>query len=273
MNTPKGIVVRLLAAAAAAVVLTLGVATLASAQEEMVSIDSASVNVGAEGAVGVDALNIPEPGLGAWTIDVTYDPAVLTPTACIPEQGGVCNPAFESNIVRITGASASGVVGSNSLGAITFRCETEGSSALNVSVPLIVDATVGDPQPIVAGTQNGSVACSTAPTDGGGSEDDIEDVFDCSDFVYRDVAQAILDSDPSDPHGLDPDGDGLACEELPERGDADSFPSTGVGGGDQVTTGQIARWLMAAFAGVGVAMAGGIGLLRWRAERTGVRRR
>jgi len=34
---------------------------------------------------------------------------------------------------------------------------------------------------------------------------------DCND-VSQDEAQAILDDDPSDPNGLDGDGDGEACE-------------------------------------------------------------
>lgn len=38
--------------------------------------------------------------------------------------------------------------------------------------------------------------------------------FDCADFGGQEEAQAILDADPSDPIGLDPDADGVACEEL-----------------------------------------------------------
>jgi hypothetical protein len=269
MNTRKGLVVRLIIAATAAVVMVVGVVTIASAQEGMITIESTSFAVGAEGSVDVNAVNIAEPGLGAWTIDITFDPAIVTALACVPEHGGVCNPAFETNVVRITGASASGVVGTNSLGAIAFRCEAAGSSPLTVNVPLLVDATIGDPQPIVAATQSGSITCTTST--GGG--DDGDDVFDCSDFLFRDIGQAILDANPSDPHNLDPDNDGIACENLPDRGQADTFPSTGTGGTASASAGQVARWLMAAFAGLGLAMAGGIGLSRYRASRVGVHRR
>lgn len=272
MNTRKGIVVRLIIAATATIVMIAGVVTIASAQEELIGIESASLNVGAQGAVSVNSVNIPEPGLGAWTIDITYDPAVVSAVACVAENGGVCNAAFESNIVRITGATASGIVGSDSLGAITFQCVAAGTSSLTVNVPLLVDATIGDPQPIVAATQNGSITCSAAGSGGGGGDDD-NDVFDCSDFLFRDIGQAILDADPSDPHNLDPDNDGIACEELPLRGQADTFPSTGAGVGAEATAGQVVRWLMAAFAGIGLAMAGSIGLLRYRAARVGVQRR
>lgn len=44
--------------------------------------------------------------------------------------------------------------------------------------------------------------------------------FNCVDFSDQESAQLFLDSDPSDPEGLDADGDGLACE--------DALPSSGV---------------------------------------------
>ena len=39
--------------------------------------------------------------------------------------------------------------------------------------------------------------------------------LDCSDFETQAEAQAVLDADPSDPHGLDGEGDGIPCESLP----------------------------------------------------------
>ena len=270
MNGRNGLPIRVVAAAALALAIAMGIVASASAQEEeLISIGSASLSVGAEGSVSVNALNIPDPGLGAWTIDITYDPVVVSVVACVGEHGGVCNPAFESNILRITGATASGIIGDNSLGSAVFRCNAVGTSSLTVNVPLLVDGTIGDPQPVVAATQNGVISCTTPSTNGG----DDDDVFDCSDFLFRDIGQAILDADPSDPHNLDPDNDGVACEDLPPRGDPGTFPSTGVGVGGEATAGQIARWLMAAFAGLGLAMAGGIALLRYRAARVGVHRR
>lgn len=38
---------------------------------------------------------------------------------------------------------------------------------------------------------------------------------DCSDFATQAEAQAVLDSSPGDPHFLDGDNDGVACEALP----------------------------------------------------------
>jgi hypothetical protein len=45
--------------------------------------------------------------------------------------------------------------------------------------------------------------------------------YDCADFETQAQAQAILERDPSDPHYLDGEGDGVPCEELPS-GDASS---------------------------------------------------
>jgi hypothetical protein len=39
--------------------------------------------------------------------------------------------------------------------------------------------------------------------------------LNCADFTTRPDAQRELDRDRDDPHGLDVDGDGVACEQLP----------------------------------------------------------
>ncbi len=44
--------------------------------------------------------------------------------------------------------------------------------------------------------------------------------LDCSDFATQADAQAALIADPSDPHGLDTDDDGSACETRPGAGGA-----------------------------------------------------
>lgn len=36
-------------------------------------------------------------------------------------------------------------------------------------------------------------------------------------FAYQEEAQAVLEADPTDPNGLDDNGDGVACENLPDR--------------------------------------------------------
>ena len=56
----------------------------------------------------------------------------------------------------------------------------------------------------------------------------LEDI-DCIAFTYQEEAQAVLDQDPSDPHNLDPSGDGFACTSLPSRVGVTRLPATGTG--------------------------------------------
>jgi LPXTG-motif cell wall-anchored protein len=73
--------------------------------------------------------------------------------------------------------------------------------------------------------------------------------LDCADFATQEEAQAELERDRTDPHGLDRDGDGVACEALPSGGpvngddgdgddgggqDQETLPETGVGTGPLV---------------------------------------
>ena len=46
-----------------------------------------------------------------------------------------------------------------------------------------------------------------------------EALYDCynGDFTYQDEAQAVFDSVLGDPYRLDGDGDGIACDNLPQR--------------------------------------------------------
>lgn len=46
--------------------------------------------------------------------------------------------------------------------------------------------------------------------------DCVEKNCNCSDFVRQKEAQAVLDAFPDDPHGLDRNKDGVACESLPK---------------------------------------------------------
>jgi hypothetical protein len=195
--------------------------------------------VGEEGAVDLDALAMAAPGLGAWTVDIAYDPAIVTAVACVPANG-VCNADFDTATVRATGANADGLDGDSTLATVTLRCEAEGTSALDLTVQVLVDATVGDPQAISAAVANGSVTCGTA----------VQDELDCSDFTYQEDAQDVYNADPSDPNMLDDDGDGVACETLPSR--PAIVPDAG--GGYFGTDGPSAiTWLIAGLIGAGIA--------------------
>ncbi len=249
-----------------------------------VVIDSATMGIGDQADLDVKILNVGAPGLGAWSVDIFYDPAVVSAVSCAAEQGGVCNPAFASNTVRFTGASAGGLQGTTKLAEVRFSCDAEGVSPLTISIEVLADATVGAPQPMTASIQNGSVACGTAapsgdacdafdyqedaqqalisdPSDPVGLDPDNDGVaceslprrsapVSCDDFDTQQEAQAVYDADPSDPFGLDTDSDGVACENLPGGG----LPPAGTGPGDiDFGAGNVQVWLIAGLIGAGIA--------------------
>ncbi|MDZ4278361.1 MAG: dockerin type I domain-containing protein [Dehalococcoidia bacterium] len=142
--------------------MTIGFLTAgtASAQTEAVSIENATLSVGAQGGVDLEALDIPAPGLGAWIIDVAYNPAIVTVKDCTPHPAGVCNEAYDADTVRTAGASAGGLEGDTTLANIEFTCDAEGVSPLTITIQELADATEGDPQPIDATIDNGSITCN-----------------------------------------------------------------------------------------------------------------
>jgi len=65
-------------------------------------------------------------------------------------------------------------------------------------------------------------ACISVYADKAAAQD-----LNCSSFATQEEAQAVLNSDPSDPNGLDGDNDGSACEELPSGGNVVTDPGPG----------------------------------------------
>jgi hypothetical protein len=139
-----------------------------SAQEQTLSIESKSVAAGGSTTVALEANDIAEPGLAAWSIDVFFDPDIIVATDCTPKSGSVCNPNYAENTVRVTGASAAGLEGDSELAEISFTCASQGTSALTLDALDFADGTVGAPQQIDFSIVNGSILCqttSTQPTD------------------------------------------------------------------------------------------------------------
>jgi len=128
-----------------------------------VSAASVTAAAGAEADAAVQVLGFGPPGLGAWTVDISYDPDVISIVDCAAEPGGeaqgVCNPDYADTVVRITGAVALGLEGDTTLGIITVKCEAAGTSALALSIDVLADATIGDPQETAAHVTDGSVTC------------------------------------------------------------------------------------------------------------------
>jgi hypothetical protein len=140
------------------------------------TVSSETAAIGASSSFDVSA-DVEAPGLGAWTIDITYDPSVITITDCEGDNGSVCNAEYAANQIRVTGAAATGLEGLSILASVEFDCEVEGTSPLTVTLTGFHDATIGDPQPIDPATVNdGSVECAEeAATPTPGPEPSCED--------------------------------------------------------------------------------------------------
>jgi micrococcal nuclease len=76
-----------------------------------------------------------------------------------------------------------------------------------------------------SGSEPEAPAASQSASPGSGADSNL----DCASFETHEEAQRVFEQDPSDPHYLDGDGDGVACEELAESQPDDQPPSTGSG--------------------------------------------
>ena len=160
----KGIRIGLVGMAAIAALLFGGAilgGTVFAQDGDTVGISDGSAETGESGDVTIEATDISEPGLGAWTLDIHYDTSVITATDCTAEQGGVCNPNFADGVARITGATAGGLEGDSTLGTLEFECgDDAGTSDLDIQVATFADATLGDPTDIDVTVVDGTFTCS-----------------------------------------------------------------------------------------------------------------
>lgn len=144
------------ATALLAALLLLAPATGVRADVTSLTIGSAAGPPGATVAVELVA-EATAPGIGAYTVDVQYDPNLLTIVGCVPAASGLalCNPIMSAGSVRFTGADAAGLTGRVVLGGIVFTAGPgEGVSELSVKVVQLTDPA---PNNISVSPQNGSV--------------------------------------------------------------------------------------------------------------------
>jgi len=88
------------------------------------NVSAASVSPGALTVAVLQAI-AESPGVGAYTIDLVYDPSVVRAVGCDVPAFGVCSTGFGPDQVRITSVSANGVVGSVTLGEVVFEAAGE----------------------------------------------------------------------------------------------------------------------------------------------------
>ena len=127
----------------------------------MLKASTSTAAVGATAQTTVQALAVPAPGLGAWTFNVTYDPAIMSVADCSGAGTVACNKKFDDHTIRLAGATAEGLTGDVTLATLTFQCKAAGTAQLKLIVDLLADATLGNPLNIPNPTlQDGSITCS-----------------------------------------------------------------------------------------------------------------
>ncbi|MEX0785250.1 MAG: cohesin domain-containing protein [Dehalococcoidia bacterium] len=171
MNRTVRHLARTAGALAVAIAALALLASIASAQE--LGAGDASGEIGGEVTVEVTASDIGDPGLGAWSIDIVYDNAIVSAVSCDASVASgatnVCNEEFDDDTVRVAGAAGVGIEGDTTLVEITFSCDAEGTSPLEIAIEHFADGTIGGPVEIDATVSHGSVTC--AEGDAGGLPD------------------------------------------------------------------------------------------------------
>lgn len=124
-------------------------------QQRSVTLSTLTLKVGEQGSVDILAGNGPEP-LGAWDMEISYDPEIASVVGCIPKQTSLCDKQFHKDSVRVSGASAKGLTGDIILATLTFRCENEGESPLSLTL-IVFGSAIGFPIP--PQTNDGRIVC------------------------------------------------------------------------------------------------------------------
>ena len=147
-NTRPAFIAALLVIIAVCLVLTsqASAAPLAGGTPT-VSVGTIQVGVGGQGTAELVVSGVPAAGVGAWTVDVTYNSGIVSVADCTGLFGGVCNANVGPSLMRITGASAGGIFSTTALATITFTCNTLGTSVTGLNVSLLAHTNIAGPLP------------------------------------------------------------------------------------------------------------------------------
>ena len=107
----------------------------AEVEHPLVSVTSAAGPSGGQVTVSLDG----ETGgatIGAFIIDLVYDPAVVTAVECT-SVAGLCNEAFTGSSVRVAGISLGGMTGHIDFADITFDVTGSPGSSTGLDIQLI----------------------------------------------------------------------------------------------------------------------------------------
>lgn len=141
--------------AAATVVVSPGGAALAG--RASIRLESASLQPNESATLTLEGVGFESTGLGALTVDVSYDPTAVSVTACEADPERVfdlalCGEEYAKGIARVTVIDAEGEAGDFTLAEITFTAGSKtGSQALAVRVETLADATGAELDVLVEG--------------------------------------------------------------------------------------------------------------------------
>ncbi len=160
----------------AATVVLLGSlpSAAASAPDTTVRIGALTGQSGDEMTARLELLGIPDPGLGAFTIDVAYDASVVSPVSCQGDpsnvlDNAVCNVAFKPGIVRVGGYKITeGLTGDAALADIVFRLSGHDGACTPLSLS-VAELTDPNAAPLSSREEEGSICIGsgvmvTSPT-------------------------------------------------------------------------------------------------------------
>lgn len=131
------------------------------AVEPNIRLESASLGPRESVPLSLEGRGFDATGVGAITLDVSYDPKTVSVTACFadPEEVfdlALCNQEYAEGVVRVTAIDAQGEAGDFSLAEITFTAGTEpGTQTLGVRVETLADPTGNELEALV---ENGALS-------------------------------------------------------------------------------------------------------------------
>lgn len=151
---------------AALLVVASGSGLRAAGEADVLFVSSGSAEVGDEATVTLGVAEIAGAPVGAWTIDIAYDPTVVTATECVALEVSACSPPdYDDDRVRSTGKSQTGLQEATDFARFTFSCDREGESPLTLSVSVWGDGSKPFVQRKVE-FRAATVNCSEASEDG-----------------------------------------------------------------------------------------------------------
>lgn len=173
-----------------------------------VSVGHRSAEPGGRGTVDIVA-RVDGEGLGAWKIDLVYDPVVVAVVGCTAHPHGACSTTFDKETVRMVGVDAVGLTGETVLATFEFECaDSEGTTDLEITVLDFGDASddLYDVDPL--DVSDGSFTCGVEDVLGFNGDANCDDSIDSLDALLVLQFEAGLVDRLIFPEGTDSNKDG-----------------------------------------------------------------